>query len=466
MMRLAPTRAAPVLALVALAAAAPLAAQSVRVRSTTTARYVELRPILYNADSARYEPQSVQSATPLTQDFEVNAWGFGMDGLRFYGLLRFRGSLGSDLVWPRYGDHFDALAAYLEYQHANYKLRLGRQQKASSLGWYGFDGLDASWRPVSSVRVEGYAGRGLARGYLDAYNSRALAALDELRPNVGTYLLGATATASTATAALTAIYQREVLTDKSGIVSERVAVDGNVNLGALALAGTSEFDLATNDWGKARGSATLQFGRLLSVRGEIFRYVPTLDLTTIWGIFAPESHWGFGSTVQFTPWNGVALHGSYTERKYQATATGSLFGSDLPDREREIAAGGRLSIGAVQLSGTYRLQLDYGGWQKGGDAALAIAPAAGWRVGVKGTAFQRDGEFRVSNGTVFGAGVDARIRLFDRFDVRADVMRFMQRKQERLPASMGLDWNQTRGTISVDWTFNLGANPDRQGGSR
>jgi len=464
MMRLVPTRAAPVLALVALAAAAPLAAQSVRVRSTTTARYVQLRPILYNAATSAYEPQSVQSATPLTQDLEVNAWGFGMNGLRAYGLLRFRGSLGSDLVWPRYGDHFDALALFLEYEHANYKLRLGRQQKASTLGWYGYDGLSASWRPVSRVRLEGYAGRGLARGYLEPFNSRALAALDPLRPDHGTYLLGTSLTASTATSALTAIYQREVLNDKSGIVSERVAVDGNLSLGALALAGTSEFDLATNEWGKARGAATLQFGRVLSVRGEIFRYVPTIDLTTIWGIFGPESHWGYAGTVQFTPWSFIALHGSYTERKYQAAASGSLFGTELPDREREIAAGGRLAIGDVQLSGAYRLQLDYGGWQKGGDAALTIAPAAGWRVGVKGTAFQRDGEFRVSNGTVVGAGVEARVRLLNRFDIRADAMRFMQRKQERVPASMGLDWNQTRATLSVDWTF--GTNPDRQGGTR
>ena len=87
-------------------------------------------------------------------------------------------------------------------------------------------------------------------------------------------------------------------------------------------------------------------------------------------------------------------------------------------------------------------------------------------MGVKGTAFQRDGEFRVSNGTVVGAGVEARLRLLDRFDVRADAMRFMQRKQERVPATQGLDWNQTRATLSVDWTFNLGANPDRQGGTR
>jgi hypothetical protein len=452
-----------VLALVALAVAAPLAAQSVRVRSTTTARYVQLRPILWDADSARYEPQDVQAATPVTQDFEVNGWGFGMDGLRAYGLLRVRGSLGSDLVWPRYGDHFDALAFYLEYEHANYKLRLGRQQKASSLGWYGFDGLSAAWRPVSGVRAEGYAGRGMARGYLAPYGSKALSALDELRPGVGTILLGATMTASTAKSAFTAIYQREVLRDRSGIVSERVALDGNLDLGTLALAGTQEFDLATGESGKARGAATLQLGQRMSVRGEIFRYVPTIDLTTIWGIFGPESHWGWTGTLQVTPWNFLALHGSYTERQYQAAPPGSLFGPDLPDRERELAAGGRIGGGGAQLSGTYRLQLDYGGRQEGGDAALTF-PAKSWRLGVKGTAFQRDGEFRVSNGTVFGVGIEARGRLRDRFDIRADAMRFMHRRQERVPASMGLDWNQTRATLSVEWTF--GTNPDRQGGTR
>ena len=111
------------------------------------------------------------------------------------------------------------------------------------------------------------------------------------------------------------------------------------------------------------------------------------------------------------------------------------------------------------------LALDYGGVQSGGDVGLSIAPPAGWRVGLRGTAFQTDGEFRVADGTVWGAGVEASVRVLDRFTVRADAMRYMYEKQKRVPATLtGLDWNQTRATVSVDWTF--GTNPDRQGAPR
>ena len=467
MKRLALTRAAPVLALGLLAVAGPLTAQSVLIHSTTTMRYVQLRPIVYNADSNLYDPQAVQAAAPVTQDFEVNAWGFGVDGLHAYGLLRFRGSLGSELVWPRYGDHFDALAAYLEYEHANYRLRLGRQQKASPLGWYGFDGLDASWRPLAHLRVEGYAGRGLARGYDEPQNSKALTALDPLLPETGTYLLGASVVATpSATSTFSAIYQREILNNRAGVVSERAALDGSVVLERfLTLAGSTDFDLATNEWGKARASASFQFGRALMMRGEVFRYRPTLDLTTIWGVFGPQSHWGYTGTLQITPGRSFALWGSYTQRLYQPVDTTSPLVLALPNREQEVAAGIRTRLGPVQLDGTYRLQLDYGGDQSGGDATLSLAPAHGWRVGVKATAFQNDGEFRVANGTVFGAGLDAQVRVASRFEIKADYMRFSQRRQRSLPVTLtGLDWNQTRATLSVDWTF--GTNPDRQGGSR
>jgi hypothetical protein len=343
MKRLAPSRAAPVLALLALAAVAPLAAQSVRVHSTTTARYVRLRPILYNADSARYEPQAVQSATPLTQDLEVNAWGFGVDGLRGYGLVRFRGSLGSDLVWPRYGDHFDALAFYLEYEHANYTLRFGRQQKASALGWYGFDGVAGSWRPLPQLRVDAYGGRGLARGFLEPYNSKALEALDPLRPDHGTWLLGAQVYGRpSAATSFSAIYQRELLADRSGVVSERVALDGSATLREfLTLAASTEFDIATNQWGKARASATVAFARNATLRAEVFRYRPTLDLTTIWGVFGPQSHTGYAGTLQFAPLRALSVYGAYTERQYQPDTTVSPFATNLSERSQEVAAARR-----------------------------------------------------------------------------------------------------------------------------
>lgn len=96
------------------AAPRTLSAQSFRLHWTTTAEYVQLRPIQFDTASGVYDALPVAYAAPVTQDLEVSAWGLGMPGLRAYALLRGRAALGSELVWPRYGDHFDLLAAYLE----------------------------------------------------------------------------------------------------------------------------------------------------------------------------------------------------------------------------------------------------------------------------------------------------------------------------------------------------------------
>ena len=107
-------------ALLALAATTggprALRAQAFRLHWTTTAQYVQLRPIAYDSASGAYEALPVAYAAPVTQDVELSAWGLGVEGLRGYALMRGRAALGSELVWPRYGDHFDLLAAYLELQ--------------------------------------------------------------------------------------------------------------------------------------------------------------------------------------------------------------------------------------------------------------------------------------------------------------------------------------------------------------
>lgn len=467
MTRFASARAVLAIALIAAAAAAPAAAQSVRVHSTTTVRYVQLRPIRYDADSGRYVPQAVQSAAPAVQDLEVNVWGLGVAGLRGYGLLRLRGSLGSDLVWPRYGDHFDALALYLEYERADYRLRLGRQHKASALGWYGYDGLSAAWRVLPRLRVEGYAGRGLARGYLEPVNSSTLQSLDAFGPDKGSLLVGASVWAApTRASTVSAIYQREVLSDWSGLVSERAALDASLALGSsLLLDGSTDVDIGAGEWGKARIGALYRLGRRGSLRGELFRYRPTLDLTTIWGVFSPESHWGYAATARYTPSRDASLWAGYTRRVYRPAEAPNPLATALPDRAQEIALGAHLGMGDFRLEGSYRAQLDFGGAQSGGDVSLSRAPLGGWRVGVRATAFQREGEFRVSDGTVYGIGATARGRVAGRFDLRADLMRLFHRRQERVPAGQtGLDWSQTRGSVAIEWTF--GSNADRQGAYR
>ncbi len=256
----------------------PLRAQQVRVRSLTIARYVELVPLRLDS-TGEFTAAARQGAAPLTQDLELSAWGFGVPGLRVYGLVRFRGALGSELVWPRSTDHLDALHAFLELERPSWRLRAGRQQRVSALGLYAFDGASAVWRVRPIVRLEAFAGRGLARGFLEPLSSDAIRALDPLRPDQGTLLFGATAWAAPAAAwSVSAAWQREILADRSGLVSERVALNARGAIGPrLALGASLDGDLAAGAVGRARLAASWRLNRGF-VEVEAFRYRPVFDL--------------------------------------------------------------------------------------------------------------------------------------------------------------------------------------------
>jgi hypothetical protein len=456
-------RIAAVLFVAAAAAAPAMRAQSVRVHSTTTAQYVQLRPIQYDSATDAYQALPVTYAAPFTQDVELSAWGLGVTGLRAYALLRGRAALGSGLIWPRYGDHFDALAVYLELEREHYRVRAGRQQRASGLGWYAFDGLLATWRPTAAVRLEGYGGRGLARGVLEPSNSPALSALDPLRPTQGTILLGASAWAApSARSTVSAIYQRELLSDRSGLVSERAAFDGRLGLGSwLVLSGSADADIARAWWGKASLGATVRLPRGAFVQLEAFRYRPTLDLSTIWGAFVPESNHGYAASGQVTVFPELALSGSFTYRRWEPLSSGSPFLANVSDDQKVLTLGARARRGEFSLDGSYHLQLGFSGDQSGGDLSFAYAPDDGWRAGLKAAAFQQTDMFRVTGGTVYGFGAEIHSPLGRRLGISADVMRYLQRK---LKGQSGLDWNQTRASVSLEWT--VGANADRAGGYR
>jgi hypothetical protein len=445
----------------------PLAAQAIRLHGTTTTQYVQLRPIRYdstaNADTGAYVALPVAYAAPFTQDLELSAWGLGMSGLRAYALVRGRAALGSNLIWPQSDTHFEALYAYLELERPLYLLRLGRQQRSSGLGFYGFDGLTASWRPLAALRIEGYGGRGLARASLESYNSSAITSLDPLRPDQGTILLGTSVWAAPSPrSTFTAIYQREVLSDRSGLVSERAAFDGRVGVGArLVVSGSADADLARKTWGKARLSATLLLGHGNSIQLETFQYRPALDLSSIWGVFVPESHSGYSATANVAASTALSFTGGFTYRHWQPLSSGSPFLVDVGNDQKELTIGGHARAGSYALDASYHLEVGFPGDQSAGDLNVTYARLDGWHVGGQAAAFQQTDLFRVASGTVFGVGATVGSPPGRRLGVSASVMRYLHR---RLTGSTGVDWNQTRASITFDWT--VGADADHLGGYR
>ena len=79
-------------------------------------------------------------AVAATQDLSLTAWGLGLQGLSFSTLMRGRAGLGSDFPWPRADDEFDLMLGYAQLHRGSLRLRLGRQEVRSGLGFPAFDG--------------------------------------------------------------------------------------------------------------------------------------------------------------------------------------------------------------------------------------------------------------------------------------------------------------------------------------
>jgi hypothetical protein len=455
----------PALAGLALASLAQHAgAQSVRIRSLTTARYVELQPVVWDAATSSYLAAGSRYAAPLTQDIELSAWGFGVPGLRAWGLFRFRGAVGSELVWPRYDDHFDALHAFLEYEQRNWRARLGRQQRTGPLGFYAWDGASAVWRPRSTLRLEALAGRSLSRGFLEPLNSDAIRALDPAIPDRAGILLGASAWAAPwAGWSVGGTWLRQILANRSAIVSERGALDVQAPIGEqLIVSGAIDGDFAARALGRTRLGVQWRLPRRGFIEVEAFRYRPVFDLTTIWGVFSPEGHHGFAAAAEVAATGSVTATADLTWRRYRPATETTPFLAGIDDHSLSAALGARWQGRELLLNARYRLQTGYGGAQSGGDVRLAWErPERRWRAGLRGVAFQEDEQFRLHDGTVYGLGVDGRFEFGPRLALRGEMLRYWHRGSEGQAA---IDWSQTRLLLGVDWTF--GASADRVAGYR
>ncbi len=437
--------------------AAPLAAQRARLHSTTTARYVELMPLRLDS-SGDFTSGPLRSAAPLTQDLEVSAWGFGIPGLRGYGLVRLRDALGSELVWPRSNDHVDITDLFVELERDRWRGRLGRQQRVSGLGVYTFDGASALWRARPELRVEGFLGRGLARGFLEPLGSDAIRSLDPLRTGEATLFFGLSASGTPLpgwTAAAT--WQKELLADRSGIVSERVAFDASGAIGARwRVRGSLDGDLAAEAVGRARLSVAWR-GARGGVEGEVFRYRPVFDLTTIWGVFSPEGHEGAAIRADARLAPGVVLDGGVTVRHYRPTTETTPFLTGVGNTSTVLELGARWTRQALSADATWRLRKGYGGSTSEGDAGVAWSPPDDrWDAGLRGSVFGQVEQFRVAEGTVAGLAAHGRLRLLPRLGVRGELAKYWHHPTN---GDVAVNWSQLRAMIAVDWVF--GADADR-----
>ncbi len=471
-------------AIVALAAAGPLAAQGYRVRIDTRFQGVSFRGVQLDSilasdtvtgqggGPATPDGYAVNCApgdayctffragprrfgAPLVTTADVSAWGFGLRGLSVHASARLGVDLGNSAVWPGTEPTGQLLAGLLEYTVERVTARVGRQVEYSRLGTTGFDGATITLRvPRHSLDLTGYAGWGLARGVALPVTSPALNPIDDFQPRRRQVVAGLEAGWTAAVADARVVYQREVDPRSEYFVSERVGLTAAVRPAAgWTIASGADYDLAAGWWGSAELSLAYAT-RSVTASIEARRYRPHFDLWTIWGAFSPVPYRSVRGSVTVRAMPQLQLHARGERYQFDPADVAT----PLVTFERD---GWRGELGAtVQPADGWTLDAGYtrefgpGAASVGTDASITYAPAENYRVSVRGSSLDRPLEFRFSESAVTTFGVAASADVSERLRISLDAARYAENR--RRPDAAAFDWSQWRISAGVVVLFARG----------
>jgi len=472
------------------AAARPVSAQGFRITGTSVADWVSLRPLQPDSIVASAAGDTVAGSTgdlrhgpngqivrclageaycyfrrpvapiaglPLTQDIEGTAWGLAR-GLRGYVHLRGRTSVGNaGDFWPQANDPVDVLAAYLELDRGRWRARAGRQWHASGLGYYDFDGAALLWRARTALALEGYAGWSLERGLNEPATSSEIAALEPFAPDERAYLFGAEAHwRPNGRFATSAVYQRELRTDRAGLYSERAAGDARARWLGATLDGRLVYDVAELQTNEARLRLQLPTWHRANLALQARHHRPFFELWTIWGAFSPV---GFDEGLATVDWRprgsnfSYAIHGGYRTYAQTDAAIGL--------RTNGWRAGADVSwhnLGHVSASGSYDVDIGSGASSTDARASLRWLQSERMSVGVTASITQSIYEFRIGTGRMYGLAIDGSTPLTDEVRLVGDIGLYQHALTNGAP---GPDWTQRRASIQLEWM--LGRDPGMAG---
>lgn len=437
-----------------------LAAQGTRGWATTTARYLELPGPVRDPSGGAVGTDLLGGWTG-TQDVALTAWGLGMRGLSVTTLLRARVDGGS-LAWPRADDGFDAMLLYAQLDGGGWRIRAGRQETASGLGFSAFDGaaLRVSVAGVGTgLSFEAFGGRSLARG-LSEPRDEALRGLEDFVPDTDAWIVGGVLEARLAGATSASVrYQREIWADRSGLISERAAVDVRTGVfGPVRVTGSADWDFPFARVGKAHLTASFAPSRTTLMEATLRRYVPYFELSTIWGFFEPVPYHEAVARISVSAAEGLGVWATGGVRRYEA-ASGPVFLSPLEDRGWRGEAGVVWRPApVVGVTGRYEIDWLPGAFLQGGtvDGSWTVAPQV--VVGASLTTFQRFEEFRLGDGRAVGVGLNASAGLTSRTRVDAGLARYRHSTRGRGDVD---PWHQDRAWVS--FRVALGDDPGLRG---
>ena len=474
------------LAAIAAIAAAPAGAQEIRVGGSTVGQVIQLPTLVVDTipassttGSGEYRATAdghvawcppaqvycivqmagpVITTSPLTQDIEVNAFGFG-EGLRFYGDVRFRAT-GGNQAWPLAAQTFSALAVYLEYDRETLRGRLGRQFTQNGLGYYNYDGLSVLWRARPGLVAEIYGGGALMQGVNAPYTNSVITDPQEPPvPNDNGWLIGAKVSNRWQDgSSVSALFQLIDRNDFGAIYSERLALNGLFHAGAATVTADVQADLATGQFNLAQAKGQYPLTRTTGVFLEARHYIPIFELYTIWSVFAPVGYNELTGGAYWASKGGalqLQLSGGFRTYSNAHAGTGELMTSGW-------RIGGDATWQASHdwiVRGGYHYDIGPGAAESDGNLTARWEPNGMVYAGVFATAFQTAYEYEQGFGTVIGGGVSGGVKFAEWGRLAADVGEYQNTYGGNAPQS---DWNQFRASLRFD--FLLGREPGYSGG--
>lgn len=458
------------LAVVTVAGLAPTSAsaQGMRGWATTTVQAVQLRPVAPDtipqslvsmdaAGNATYEGQPVMCmadslcvgyrALPVattveaTQDLSLTAWGLGMQGLSITTMLRGRAHNGSAFEWPMSDHPFDAILGYAQLVRGPWRVRAGRQEVRSGLGFAAFDGADAVYTR-RNFDLEAYGGRSLSQALREPID-QALQGLEDFVPDESVILFGGEATARSATTSITARYQRQILASGAGLEAERGEVAITSLFGGARFTGSLDYDFGFGQWGKAHLTVAVPLDQghwLLEATAR--HYVPYFSLNTIWGYFSPVAYDELQGRVSWSAASSFEVWATGGWRQYGNAGT-TIVLAPLKDKGTTGGAGFTWQPGPEwTLQADYSLEDGPGGFLSSGDGSIRWRPFERFTLAATGTTFQQIEQYRLGDGRAFGGGLDLDLGITRRISLTGGVM--LMRLHDR-GGSVDSPWDQTRG---------------------
>lgn len=391
------------------------------------------------------------TATPLTQDLRAAVWGFGQ-GVSLHAHVRARSALGGDkFLWPRAGDEFDAIEAYLQLDRERLRLRLGRQWASNGLGLYNYDGGALTLRR-GYAQVEAFGGVSIVSGLNESHVGPVLGAIDDLPPDKRGYLIGVRgATRVAARAAIGGAYQRVIRSDRDGLYSERIAGNASLRLFGASWEASYVYDLVAAEANEAQLRAVRSFPRRITGSISARRHRPFFESWTIWGVFSPVA---FDEVRGSLGWalrdDRLTLNARGGWRRYD-DANAGLEAIPLRSDGWRAGAGAEWNPAPAWLwHADYDVDIGFGAAQSNGSVGGRWSPSERLAVGAALSALENIYEFKVGTGRILGLQLEASWRLTPEMRAEVDGGWYAHRLTSSAPTT---DWSQRRLSVRLAWTI-------------